>query len=81
MEKRWKLRQLLECSDLFTEMIRRRQPFREKDAREARLNRSKWSIVASNTYIPYSSYSFYSYYLCLYIEHISNSLLHHIYYT
>lgn len=27
--------QLLECSDLFTEMLRRRQPFKERDAREA----------------------------------------------
>jgi len=27
--------QLLECSDLFTEMLRRRQPFNERDAREA----------------------------------------------
>ena len=27
-------RQLLECSDLFTEMLRRRQPFNERDARE-----------------------------------------------
>eukprot|EP00913_Durusdinium_trenchii_P031065 g29092.t1 len=26
--------QLLECSDLFTEMLRRRQPFKERDARE-----------------------------------------------
>ena len=30
----FQLRQLLECSDLFTEMLRRRQPFNERDARE-----------------------------------------------